>query len=158
MSAGLDRYHVLADASGPPGLFGPLDAYAEVWLCHLGPSAWLLWRVLALRLEAHAPHLTLTAGTSRHPQPAGDVGAPATGVYVTVEELSAVLGLGPPDGSQARIWRAVRRLGRSPLLALDGDVWFVQTRLRLLPDSEVARLPLSVRAVHDRARAAALAC
>jgi hypothetical protein len=159
-----ERLRVIAAApdaqAGPDGMFGPDDPRAEVWLPQLGPSAWLLWRVLARRLgDSGTRHGTLTRPLDRSEvDVAGDMPTRGAVVEITVEELSATLGLGSPDGSQARVRRAVRRLNRWRLLLVNDDLWTLQTRLPLLSPVQAARLPPSLRATHDRARAADLAC
>jgi hypothetical protein len=70
------------------GWFGPDEAYVEaVWLPIVGPASYLIWCRLAREL------LRCDGGFTTR-----------------LEELSAAVGLGSPDGEQAAISRTLRRL------------------------------------------------
>lgn len=148
-------------SAAPTAGFGPGDPYTEVWLSQLGPTAYLLWDRLTRCLDTGDGTASTAGGVvsiqtrSARPWGGGVTGA----VEVTVGELSAVLGLGSPQGNQSRIRRALRRLERFGLVALDADGRCrVRTRLPLVPIERVGRLPACVRTIDDHARAATQAC
>jgi hypothetical protein len=106
----------------------PRDAYCErFWLPLLGPSAILLTRQLADRLEQ---------------QPAG--------FPLATDDASRSLGLGPPLGRRSAFNRTMHRLVQFKLLHREiDDVVLVKRRLPTLTRNQIERLPDSVRVAHD---------
>jgi hypothetical protein len=111
----------------------PRSAYAErFWLPLLGPSAVLLARQLADRLDA---------------EPAG--------FALVTEESSRSLGLGPPAGRRSPYHRTLSRLAQFRLVHPDGDdVLLARRRLPGLSRTQVAKLPTGAREAHEAWRAA----
>lgn len=109
----------------------PRDDYCErFWLPLLGPSAVLLTRQLADRLE-------------REPD----------GFALVTDDASRALGLGAPVGRRSAFNRTVHRLIQFRLLHRDvdapgADVVLVKRRLPGLTRTQVERLPRSVRDAH----------
>ena len=111
------------------GRHGPDHCYVEnVWLPVIGPAAYVVWRHLA-RLA------------SRSPRPA-----------ISLPRLAAVTGLGPPDGRQSPINRALRRLERFDLIHLDADRIVVRVSLPFITKRQLARLDPAIQALHRRYR------
>lgn len=111
----------------------PRSAYAErFWLPLLGPSAVLLARQLADRLDAEPAGFTLVT-----------------------EESSRSLGLGPPAGRRSPYHRTLSRLEQFRLVHPDGDdVLLARRRLPGLSRSQVAKLPTGAREAHEAWKAA----
>lgn len=112
----------------------PRDTYCErFWLPLLGPSAVLLTRQLADRLE-------------QEPE----------GFAVATDDASRALGLGAPNGRRCAFHRTVQRLAQFKLLHHDDDgTLLVRRRLPGLSRTQVLRLPRGLREAHDDWAAAA---
>jgi hypothetical protein len=126
-----------ASSNADHGRHGPDNCYVEnVWLPVIGPAAYVVWRHLA-RL------------TSRSPRPT-----------ISLPQLAAVTGLGPPGSHQSPINRALRRLERFDLIHLDGDRLVVRVWLPFITKRQLARLDPAIQALHRRYRdrAAPTAC
>jgi len=118
---------VLADPGRHGARFGPGSEYASrVWLPVVGPASWTTWQVLARNAELHP------AGWS-----------------TSLEELSALVGLGSPHGNQSGIGRALRRLERFTIVRqLTDDRLAVRCRLGFVSPAQLERLPAVVQAAH----------
>jgi hypothetical protein len=64
--------------------------------------------------------------------------------------MARALGLGAAVGSDSALARAVRRLERFGLIVFDNPVVRVHTEVPPLTNKDVARLPESLRALHDQ--------
>jgi hypothetical protein len=137
------KWHVMSTLEAPPPTLqvrpwtdrvldrhghDPRDPYCErFWLPLLGPSAILLTRQLAERLDA---------------QP--------DGFPLATDDASRSLGLGPPLGRRSAFNRTMHRLVQFRLLHREiDDVVLVKRRLPTLTNNQVERLPDSVRLAHD---------
>ena len=111
----------------------PRSSYAErFWLPLLGPSAVLLTRQLADRLDAEPDGFALAA-----------------------EESSRALGLGDPNGRRSAFSRTVARLVQFRIVHLDAeDVLLTRRRLPGLSRTQAAKLPPLARAAHEAWREA----
>lgn len=123
-----DPLRVLADP-GPAGHFAPGSEYAaRVWLPVIGPASWTTWQVLVRNATIH---------------PAGWT--------TSLEELSALVGLGSPRGNQSGIARALRRLDRFGVVrSAAADRLVVRRRLPYISAGQLERLPAVVQAAHQR--------
>jgi hypothetical protein len=119
---------VLADPT-PVGHFPPGSEYASrVWLPVVGPASWTTWQVLVRNAELH---------------PAGWT--------TSLEELSALVGLGSSKGNQSGIARALRRLDRFGIVRpVAVDRLVVRRQLPYISPGQLDRLPAVVQAVHQR--------
>jgi hypothetical protein len=106
----------------------PRDEYCErFWLPLLGPSAILLTRQLADRLDE---------------QP--------DGFPLATDDASRSLGLGPPVGRRSAFNRTMHRLVQFRLLHKEiDDVLLVRRRMPTLSRNQIERLPDSIRTAHD---------
>jgi hypothetical protein len=112
----------------------PRSAYVEAfWLPLLGPSATLLGRQLARRLE-------------RSPD----------GFAVEVDDAARSLGLGAKGGRRSPFNRTVGRLAQFRLVHLDDGVVLARRRYPGLSRTQVSKLPPPLREAHDAYRAAEL--
>ena len=111
----------------------PRSTYTErFWLPLLGPSAVLLARQLADRLEQEPDGFPLAA-----------------------EESSRSLGLGDPAGRRSAFSRTVARLAQFRMVHLDGDdVLLTRRRFPGLSRSQAAKLPTTARVAHEAWREA----
>jgi len=123
-----DPVRVLADPH-TNGAFSPGSEYAStVWLPVVGPASWLTWRVMARGACVHE-----------------------AGWTTSLEELSAVVGLGSPRGNQSGIARALRRLHRFSIVREVGSgVFVVRCRLPFVSPGQLERLHPVVQGAHHR--------
>jgi len=105
------------------------SAYVELfWLPVLGPTATLTLRRLAAWL-AVCPE----------------------GFSMDLHELSGMLGLGSPDGTNAQLPRAIKRCVRfSMVRPLGEDEIAVRRVIGPLPRHHLSRLPPLLQSMHDR--------
>ena len=123
-----DPLRVLAD-SLTHGSFGPGSEYASaVWLPVIGPASWLTWRVMVRGAGLHE-----------------------AGWTTSLEELSAVVGLGSPRGNQSGIARALRRLHRFAIVREVGtDLLVVRCRLPFISPGQLDRVHPVIQLAHHR--------
>jgi hypothetical protein len=120
---------VLADPGGRCAHFVPGSEYAgRVWLPIVGPASWTTRQVLARNATLHPGGWTSS-----------------------LEELSALVGLGSPQGNQSGIARALRRLDRFRIVRALGDARLVvRCSLPFVTPAQLERLPAVVQAVHHQ--------
>jgi hypothetical protein len=123
------RLRVLSDPGGHCAHFVPGSEYAgRVWLPVVGPARWTAWQVLARNAAIHSGGWT-----------------------TSLEELSALVGLGSPQGNQAGIARAIRRLERFRIVRwVRDDMLVVRCSLPFITAAQLERLPAVVQAVHHQ--------
>lgn len=111
----------------------PRDTYCErFWLPLLGPSAVLLARQLADRLEDQPEGFALAA-----------------------DDASRSLGLGVPSGRRSAFHRTMSRLAQFRLVHFDADdILLARRRLPGLSRSQVLKLPGPLKEAHDAWRSA----
>lgn len=124
-----DALRVLADPGGHCAHFVPGSEYAgRVWLPVVGPASWTTWQVLARNATLHPGGWT-----------------------TSLDELSALVGLGSPQGNQSGIARALRRLDRFRIVRPLGDARLVvRCSLPFVTPAQLERLPAVVQAVHHQ--------
>lgn len=104
------------------------SAYGEMfWLPLIGPSAYLAFRHLHLR-----------------------IGATTDRVSVPVESIAACLGLGTGTGRTSSIARTLARLVDFRLASIDHDTYLLVRELPLLSDRYLARLPAELLTAHEQ--------
>jgi len=122
------EFHVVpapVRARGTSRLHAPDHPYVEgVWLPVLGPASYVAWRHLA-RLAIGSPRAT-----------------------ISLDELAAATGLGPPRGHQSPLNRTLRRLGRFDLVQVDDNRIVVRTALPFVTGRQLARLDPVIQAIH----------
>lgn len=106
--------------------FGVHGIYAEqFWLPVAGPTCmWLLRRLYQLRLDAQQP------------------------TVVDVEELAAMLGVGPGVGPNSTIVRSFQRLNNFGLVQAHGSTVLVRSHVAPLSPRRIERLPERLQRDH----------